>query len=43
LLETFDDDEREQFATYLERFVDSIDRLVDELADGTTRTGAGAP
>jgi DNA-binding MarR family transcriptional regulator len=43
LLETFDDDEREQFASYLERFVDSIDRLVEELADGTNRTGTGRP
>jgi hypothetical protein len=33
LLESFDDDEREQFAAYLERFVDSIDRLVGELAE----------
>lgn len=39
LLESFDDDEREQFATYLERFVDSIDQLVEELADRANRTG----
>ncbi len=32
LLEPFDDDEREQFAEYLERFVRSIDHLVTELA-----------
>ena len=32
LLEPFDDDEREQFAEFLERFVGSIDNLVDELA-----------
>lgn len=31
LLEPFDDAERAQFAEYLERFVGSIDRLVDEL------------
>ncbi|MFP5489827.1 MAG: MarR family winged helix-turn-helix transcriptional regulator [Acidimicrobiia bacterium] len=31
LLEPFELTEREQFAEYLERFVDSIDRLVDEL------------
>ena len=35
LLESFDDDERDQFAAYLERFVDSIDRLVGELAEGS--------
>jgi DNA-binding MarR family transcriptional regulator len=34
LLESFDADEREQFAEYLERFVESIDQLVDELARG---------
>lgn len=38
LLAPFEPDEREQFAEYLERFVDSIDELVDELeraaADG---------
>ena len=38
LLEPFEPDEREQFAEYLERFVDSIDGLVEELgradADG---------
>lgn len=32
LLEPFDDDERERFAEYLERFVRSIDQLVTELA-----------
>ena len=32
LLEPFDDDEREQFAEFLERFVGSIDDLVAELA-----------
>lgn len=32
LLEPFDEDEREQFAEHLERFVESIDRLVAELA-----------
>lgn len=32
LLEPFDAVERERFAEYLERFVDSIDRLVEELA-----------
>lgn len=31
-LEPFDEDERQQLAQYLERFVGSIDRLVDELA-----------
>jgi DNA-binding MarR family transcriptional regulator len=31
LLEPFDDDEREEFARYLERFVASIDEYVDEL------------
>lgn len=31
LLEPFEPAEREQFAEYLERFVESIDRLVDEL------------
>ena len=31
LLEPFDDDERKQFARYLERFVASIDEYVDEL------------
>lgn len=34
LLETFDPDERARFAEYLERFVGSIDRLVDELRRG---------
>ena len=38
LLEQFDDDEREQFAEYLERFVGAIDQLVADLerdrADG---------
>jgi DNA-binding MarR family transcriptional regulator len=33
LLEPFDEHEREQFAEYLERFVASIDRLVEELGD----------
>ena len=32
LLEPFDESERQEFAEYLERFVDSIDRLVAELA-----------
>lgn len=32
LLEPFDDDEREQLASLLERFVESIDRVVDEIA-----------
>lgn len=32
LLEPFDEAEREQFAEHLERFVDSVDRLVVELA-----------
>lgn len=32
LLEPFDDDERRQLASLLERFVDSIDRVVAELA-----------
>ncbi len=32
LLEPFGEAEREQFAEYLDRFVDSIDRLVAELA-----------
>ena len=32
LLEPFDATEREELANYLERFVGSIDRLVDELA-----------
>jgi DNA-binding MarR family transcriptional regulator len=36
LLESFDDREREEFAAYLERFVASIDRLVDELSHGST-------
>lgn len=31
LLEVFDEDELSQFAEYLERFVGSIDRLLDEL------------
>lgn len=31
LLEPFDPDEREAFAAYLERFVDSIQDLVDEI------------
>ena len=35
LLEPFDEDEREQFAQYLERFVISIDRLVEEIARQT--------
>lgn len=37
LLECFDDDEREQFAGYLERFVGSIDELVAELERNRTR------
>jgi DNA-binding MarR family transcriptional regulator len=41
LLESFDDDEREQFATYLERFVDSMDQLVAELDERANRTGVG--
>ncbi len=32
LLESFTPPEREQFADYLDRLVDSIDRLVTELA-----------
>lgn len=32
LLAEFDEREREEFADYLDRFVDSIDRLVTELA-----------
>jgi len=35
LLEPFDEDEREQFSQYLERFVISIDRLVEEIARQT--------
>ncbi len=35
LLEPFDTDEREQFAEHLERFVESIDRLLIELARET--------
>ena len=31
LLEQFEEHEREQFAEYLERFVESIDHLVEEL------------
>ena len=38
LLESFDENEREEFAAYLERFVDSIDRLVEELDEGPHRT-----
>jgi DNA-binding MarR family transcriptional regulator len=38
LLEPFDEDEREEFAAYLERFVESIDRLVDELAEESNGT-----
>lgn len=37
LLDPFDDDELEQFAEYLERFVTSIDALVAELEDERTR------
>lgn len=37
LLEPFDEHEREEFAAYLERFVDSIERLVAELAEETRR------
>lgn len=33
LLEPFDEAERQEFAEYLERFVNSIDRLVTELAE----------
>lgn len=36
LLEPFEPDEREQFAEYLERFVDSIDELVEELGRADT-------
>jgi hypothetical protein len=32
LLEPFDEAERQELAGYLERFVTSIDRLVEELA-----------
>lgn len=35
LLEPFEPDERERFAEYLERFVDSIDQLVEELRRAT--------
>jgi hypothetical protein len=31
LLEPFEEHERERFAEYLERFVESIDHLVEEL------------
>jgi len=41
LLDAFDADEREQFADYLERFVESIDDLVAEL--GRDATDGGRP
>jgi DNA-binding MarR family transcriptional regulator len=39
LLETFDDDEQAQLASLLERFVESIDRVVEELEAETTGRG----
>lgn len=37
ILEPFEEHEREEFARYLERFVESIERLVDELAEEAVR------
>lgn len=38
LLAEFDDDERDELADYLERFVEAIDRLVTDLASADQRS-----